>query len=271
MRGVTVEFRGPAISDKRDSLAEVRAPRLCLIFASGARPDLAALEALAGAACAGLPQSSPFTISHRGQSNDWAELLVDGLTFDCTGLAAGPADPQPAAGPVVGLKSMPAGEVVSLAPGPHLAGGAGLVPVLRVLAGLGANLAHLPGVLATVWSPAGSWVQPDLFIRSVADWLQGGAFPALALTALKRESNGAMVSTGLSLLTGQELRFEPDKRLSAARMARLVVRLIHELVQSGPLAAERDFVGPEGEHLLAVPVLNATQVRVLVSDLGDGQ
>lgn len=246
------------------------APRLCLIFASGRRPDLALLEQLADQPGSGPSPFAAFAISHHSSAQDWAELLVDGLTFDCTGLAAGPGDVQPVAGPVVGLKSMPAGEVLSIAPGPHLAGGAGLVPVLRTLAGLGARLAELPGVLAAVWSPAGSWIEPELFRRAIADWLQGGAFPALTLTALKRESNGAMVSRGLTLLTGQELRFEPDKRLPAARMARLAVRLIHELVQSGPLTTERDFVGPEGEHLLAVPVRNATEVRVLVSDLGSG-
>jgi hypothetical protein len=166
---------------------------------------------------------------------------------------------------------MPAGEVVSLAPGPHLAGGAGLVPVLRVLAGLGARVADLPDVLAVVWSPAGAWVAPDLFRRSVADWLDGGAFPGLVLTALERERNGAMVSRGLALLTGQELRFEPDKRLPTAAMARLAVRLIHELVQSGPLQQERDFTGPAGEHLLAVPVRDGSELRILVSDPGTGQ
>ena len=212
-----------------------------------------------------------FVLSHRSSDGSWAELLANGLTFDCKGLMPAPAEPQPPAGPPVGLRSMPAGEVVSLAPGPHLAGGAGLVPVLRVLAGLGARLAGLPNVLAVVWSPAGSWVAPDLFRRSVADWLEGGAFPGLVLTALEQEHNGAMVSRGLALLTGQELRFEPDKRLPTAAMARLAVRLIHELVQSGPLRQERDFTGPAGEHLLAVPVRDGSELRILVSDPGTGQ
>lgn len=112
---------------------------------------------------------------------------------------------------------------------------------------------------------------PDLFRRSVADWLDGGAFPGLVLTALEQEHNGAMVSRGLALLTGQELRFEPDKRLPSAAMARLAVRLIHELVQSGPLQQERDFTGPAGEHLLAVPVRDGSELRILVSDPGTGQ
>ena len=90
------------------------------------------------------------------------------------------------------------------------------------------------------------------------------------LLVCERERNGAMVSRGLHLLIGQEVRFEPDKRLPSAAMARLAVRLIHELVQSGPLMFERDFKGPEGEHLLAVPVRDGTQIRILLSGLGNG-
>lgn len=250
------------------------APRLCLVFASGTRPDLAALEALSAPPSGAADPShaaTAFSMSHRSPDGVWAELLLHGLTFDCTGLAPGDGDAQPPGGPPVGLRSMPAGEIVSLAPAPHLAGGAGLIPVLQVIAELGAKLAELSGVLAVTWTPAGSWVAPDLFRRAIALWLDGGAFPGLILTALEQESNGAMVSRGLQLLTGQELRFEPDKRLPAAALARLAVRLIHELVQIGPLQRERDFKGPAGEHLLAVPVRDGTELRILISDLGSQQ
>ncbi len=166
---------------------------------------------------------------------------------------------------------MPAGEVLALVPGPHLAGGAGVLPVLRGIAGLGARLATLPGVRAVVWTPAAAWVAPELFQRSVNEWLSGGAFPALVLIALERERNGAMASRGLQLLTGQELRFEPDKRMQSAAMARLAVRLVHELVHAEPLTEHRDFQGPGGEHLLAVPVRGGTQIRILLSGLGPSQ
>lgn len=262
-------FGGPTIDTKGIRWASDGAPRLCLIFAPGSRPDLAALDAVAR--LDGGPKLTNFAISHRGTGEaDWAELLADGLTFDCTGLAPGVGDPEPPIGPAVGLAACPAGEVISLAPGPHLAGGAGLLPVLRVLAGLGARLAALPGIAAVAWTPAGAWVAPALFHRAVGEWLEGGAFPGLVLTSLKQEGSGAMVSCGLGLLIGQELRFEPDKRLPSAAKARLAVRLIHELVQSGPLKQERDFTGPGGEHLLAVPVRDGTQLRILVSSLGKG-
>lgn len=212
---------------------------------------------------------SSFSVIHHSEPDtSRAELLASGLTFDCTGLAPAAPDPLPPAGTPVGLKSLPGGEVVSLAVGPHLAGASGLLPVLRVLAGIGVTLAAQPGLRAIAWTPARSWVAPDLYLRGVVDWLLGGAFPALALTSLEREANGALVSHGLALLTGQELRFEPDKNLPAAAMARIAVRLIHELVHLGPLVGEQDFVGPAGESVLVVPVRGGAQLRAIVREVG---
>jgi hypothetical protein len=133
-----------------------------------------------------------------------------------------------------------------------------------VLAGLGAVLAGLPSLQAVCWNPAGSWMAPDYFRKVVFDWLGGGAFPALGLTTLKRESNGAMVSQGLELLIGQELRFEPDPDLAPAQIARIAVRMIHQLIERGPLAEADEFAGPDGEPLLAVPVREGRQLRVMV-------
>jgi hypothetical protein len=186
------------------------------------------------------------------------------MTFDCRGLAPAAAARFPEPGTLLGLDKPPPGEAVGLAPGPHLAEGRGLLPVVRVLAGLGAVLAGLPGVLAVCWNPAGSWMAPDYFRKTAFDWLGGGAFPALGLTTLRRERNGAMVSHGLELLIGQELRFEPDAELAPAQVARIAVRMIHELVEQGPLAEAGEFAGPAGEPLLAVPVREGTQLRVMV-------
>ncbi len=107
-------------------------------------------------------------------------------------------------------------------------------------------------------------MEPAYYRRVVGDWLNGGAFPALGLTSLRRESNGAMVSLGLGLLIGQELRFEPERSLSAGAVARISVRLIHELVTSGPVDSPREFTGADGEVLLAVPVRGGAQLRVMV-------
>jgi hypothetical protein len=194
----------------------------------------------------------------------WIELLAQGMTFDCRGLAPGPGAVLPEAGTLLGLGAVPPGEALALLPGPHLAEGRGLLPVVRVLAGLGAALTRLPDVAAVCWNPAGSWMTPDYFRKVVSNWLGGGAFPALGLTTLKRERDGAMVSQGLALLIDQELRFEPDVELAPAQVARIAVRMIHDLSERGPLAEAYEFAGPDGEPLLAVPVREGSQLRVML-------
>ena len=139
-----------------------------------------------------------------------------------------------------------------------------MLPVVRILAGIGAELAQLPGLGGVFWQPAQCWMAPKYFRGVVAEWLGGGAFPALGLTALQRDSNGAMVSVGLDFLIGQELRFEPDRRLVAAAVARIAMRLIHSLIESGPLTQPADFSGPDGERLRLEPIKNGRQLRIVL-------
>ncbi len=255
MRRGTIIANADGISGKpQDAL-------LSLIFAKGHRPTVDALR-IPGDSSAGLVK---FAISHAPDPGQgWVELLALGLTFDCTGLSPAAPAPVPARGALLGLETMPDGEAVSLQPGPHLSEGRGLLPVVRVLAGMGVALATLPGVVAVCWPPAGSWMEPGYFRRIVGDWFAGGAFPALGLTSLQRESNGAMVSVGLGLLIGQELRFEPERSLSASAAARISVRLINELILHGPVDSAAEFEGPDGERLLAVPVREGQQLRVMI-------
>ncbi len=256
-----IAAEGKVIVKTDDSKGIVQDAVLSLIFAEGQRPDAQAVAALQQPGGEGLG----FAISHCPPPEaGWVELLARGMTFDCRGLAPGAGASIPPSGTLLGLDQAPAGQALALMPGPHLAEGRGLLPVVRVLAGLGAALAELPGVRAVCWNPAGSWMAPDYFRKVVFDWLGGGAFPALGLTTLHRELNGAMVSHGLELLIGQELRFEPDAELSPAQVARIAVRMIHELIERGPLAEAAEFDGPQGEPLLAVPVRDGTQLRVMV-------
>ncbi len=223
---------------------------LSLVFAPGHRPDVAALKALAQTSAAPLD----FSISHLAPAaQGWAELLAMGLTLDCLGLAPAAAAASPPDGPLLGLAQRPVGEAVTLRLGPHLAGGQGLIPVVRAVAGLGARLAALPGVEAVCWLPARSWMAPAYFRTVAADWLGGGAFPALGLTTLHQQADGAMTSQGLGWLTGQEVRLEAGHGQPPAAVARIAVRLINDLVASGPLREAARLTGPAGERLSAVP------------------
>ena len=252
---------GAFIVDARINTGAADDAILSLVFGGEARPDADVVNS------AGLDKGATgrFSVSHRPDpSEGWLELLSSGLTFDCLGIAPGSPAAVPPPGAMLGLDAIPDGESVALRPGPHIAAGRGLLPVVRVLAAVGMRLAALPGVRAVCWQPAGSWMEPGYYRRVVGDWLDGGAFPALGLTSLRRESNGAMVSLGLGLLIGQELRFEPDRTLSAGAVARISVRLIHELISNGPLTVPKEFTGADGEQLLAVPVRGGEQLRVMV-------
>ncbi len=205
------------------------------------------------------------------------------MTFELTGLRPGQASALPANAHYLGLDpaigSSPL-EAIALHPGPHLAGGEGLLPVVRATAAVGAALAGLPGVRAVSWHAAHSWVGAAYFVHAIEEWLGGGAFPALGLTALVRGDDGSFTSEGLALLIGQEVRVEPRSaheilRRNAtgrknsggsagteAASARLALRAIHSLVLSGAISAPTHLTGPDGEPLRAEPSADLRLVRV---------
>jgi hypothetical protein len=234
---------------------------LVLSFEEGTRPDRDAIRALADGQSGGVR----FSASHLPDPTEgWIELLASGLTFDCHGLdpAAPLALPPHAA--LLGLEAQPKGEGIALGPGPHLAEAAGMLPVIRQLAGIGAAIAQLPGASAVAWNPARCWMPATYFCKVIGNWLAGGPFPALGLTSLQRESDGAMQTVGLDLLTGQELVFAPDRVLGPADIARIAVRLIHALIEVDPLTGPHEFTGPDGEPIDVVPIRDGRQLRVSV-------
>lgn len=237
---------------------------LSLVYASGARPDVPALQALREAKHAGTA-GTRFSISHFPDSSEgWVELLADGLTFDCAGLSPAAPAVLPKGGALLGLEREPEGEAITLTPGPHLADAMGMLPVVRTLAAIGSQLAALPGAAAVIWNPARCWMPPAYFCKVIDNWLADGPFPALGLTSLERESDGSIVSVGLALMTGQELRFLPDAKLVAADIARIAVRLIHAMIESGPLFKTETYLGPARETLLVTPNLRGTLLDVTI-------
>jgi hypothetical protein len=231
-------------------------PVAALLFDCAARPSSADLRDLATTRCR-------FGVTHRDADAGHAELLRDGLTFDCLGLA-----------PATGLRvdstlqqvGLPAGfdagayALVTLGPGPHLAGAAQSLPVVRVLAGLVLALSELPGVAGVIWLPARLAMSAAWFSGAVDRWLQGGPFPALAMTALVR-SEQSLASRGLAFFVGQEFVFVvKDGTLREADL-RGAVRLTDWLVAHGRVDSPRevDLVGfgkvclePNGQNILNV-------------------
>lgn len=229
-----------------------------LLFDSNARPDASAVAGLAAS-------SAGFAITHDGGVDGWLEVLLDGLTFDIAGLApARVAAPVPSAHSVGLPKDFneSAMAAVSIAPGPHLAGAQHLLPVVRVMSALVAQLSTLPDVRAVAWMPARLAVSPAWFNEAVGVWLNGGPFPVLALTALTR-SDAAFHSDGLAFFTGQEFTLNGKGGRLGETDSRLAIRLTDWLVAHGAVDVAQEVVlggtgavwlQPDGAgHLIATP------------------
>jgi hypothetical protein len=238
-------------------------PGVSLLFAPGGRPSASEIERLLSGAAA---SEIAARISRRPpDDHGWLELLVSGLTFDLRGLAPGMAAAIPSVGPVYGL---PADidrfefEAISLTPGGHIAAGGAMMPVVRMLVGLAANLALQLPITAVCWNPAQSWMEPRYFGRIAVSWLSGGSFPVLGLTGMRRGADGAFESTGLAYFTGQEMRLSGRPGESDADTVKLAGRIVDHLVRQGRLERPETQVGPSGEVLRLAPSRDARLVEV---------
>lgn len=200
-----------------------------------------------------------------GSNLRWVELLCDGLTFDASGISPGSPARQPGCAYRFDLAEPfdPAAlEAVRLVPGPHLAGGERMMPVIRAMAGLAARLCELPGLAAVAWHPARSCIGPRYFASIIANWLDGGVFPGLGLVGLSPVADGGIQSEGLSYFIDQEIRIEPELAADRTAAAKIAVRLIDRLVEQGGIANREDVAGPEGRLLRIEPSANGRLVRV---------
>ncbi|MEJ2410358.1 MAG: hypothetical protein P8Y48_13855 [Novosphingobium sp.] len=143
-------------------------------------------------------------------------------------------------------------EAVTLAASGHVAAGRTLAPVSRTLLQIAANLAIRLPVEAVLWGPAGTMTEPRYFASTVFNWLSGGAFPALGLTALVPACDGSVASIGLSYFIGQEMQLEGRKGEAQAEAVKLAIRLVDYLVRHGPLV-EPSAIEQEAGVLQAEP------------------
>lgn len=227
-----------------------------MLFPPGKRPSARAVRTAVDRGGAGQISYDPARNAATGESSDWLEMVVDGLTFDLLGLAPGRSLVAPAPRHCFGLAAaaFEGQEAIGLAPGPHLAGAASAMPVVRTLLRLASTLAsQWDAALGALWLPAESAMRRDLFVGAVDAWLAGGPFPALGLTGVAQRADGALASDGLAFFTGQELVL--DAALSADRVAatRLLIRLIDELAEQPPLEGERTVALESGGTLRLTP------------------
>lgn len=260
-------LEGLTISGASNSSSE-RDAAVSLLFSRGTRPSARDIHALAegeaGFSVTFDPGHSVDGDGMVGEAPVWLELLASGLSFDVSGLPPGPPAELPPHRRSLAIDDgeLHTLEAVTLRPGPHLAGGMGLLPIIRMLAALGASLTRLEGVRAVAWHSARCWSEPALFSEGVLRWIGGGVFPALTLASLTIAADGGMHSEGLALFTGQELRIEPDMAENPADAAKLAVRLLDHLIEHGRVDSRETIVGPDGKPLQLEPSANGRFVRI---------
>jgi hypothetical protein len=201
-----------------------------------------------------LLSASAQIINRSGAGEGWLELLAGGLSFDLHGLTPAESCFLPRASHFYGLSADVkdvAVETIALYPGPHLADGPALVPVVRIMAGLACELALKLNALAVSWQPAGSWMSIGYFVRLTQAWHRDGLFPALGLTGTERLYDGSVETDGLSFFVGQELRLKPGQFEPAASTIKLAISLIDQLVRNGPLVGNVAMTGIAGERISA--------------------
>lgn len=239
------------------SAASNTATGLSLLFATGARPTAPAIEALLCDPAFDVPAG----VSHRptdaaGEAAGRVQILASGLTFDVSGLAPLPAEATPPGRHFFGLPDKADTflfEAIRIVPGAHVADGAAMIPLVRVMMALALGLARLPGLRAVCWHPAGSWMDAGYFSRVMRAWLAGGAFPALGLAAMARNEAGEIESRGLRFFIGQELRAMPRGGETDACTVKLAVRAADLLVRVGRLEHPQELIGPDGELFRVEP------------------
>lgn len=247
---------GRDISDGTEIGTRAGQGALLLLFARGERPDaLAVREAVAGSSRLQLTE-----LLDRDSESGAArglEILCEGMTFDVVGLAPGAAIPLSAVDHRI---AMPEAfdienlEAIALQPGPHIAAGARTMPVMRTLMATAIEIVpHLAGLAAISWPPAATLVGADFFLSTGRAWTEGGAFPALGLTAFAPADDGGLLSEGLAWFTGQEIAVDPSLAEDRAAATQLAVRLVNQLVGRGRLGSVEQVIGPSGEILTLEP------------------
>lgn len=238
-----------------------------LLFDRGTRPTADGLQIA-------LSTMLDVSISHRPDPAeiarsglDWLELIQWGMTFDLSGFAPGRSVDAPE---ICYRYSCPADleardmDALALIAGPHIAGGANTLPVLRAMLDMVSRLADaLPGVRAISWGPARTAIAVSLFARSVKDWLDGGPFPALGMVGFSAQTDGSLKSEGLNFLVGRELVIDAAIATDRVAATRLGARVVHELVSAGMFDSVEELATVEGQIVRLIKSSDGLTIRVI--------
>lgn len=194
------------------------------------------------------------------------ELLRDGLTFDCSGLAPGPAATLPSVNQWLGVAEHQRPDrlrCVGLSLGPHLRAGQASPSILRSLLELARDMADgFSDCRGLCWVASGTVIDPAAFADLLNHWRASGSFPVQLVASLKDGLAGGVESRGMAYFTGQELRLEPGAAPDQEQSAALALRLASQLIHRGRLDAPEQAMSPHGTPLRLEPSPNGRFVRV---------
>ncbi|MDR7103134.1 hypothetical protein [Croceicoccus sp. BE223] len=178
-------------------------------------------------------------------------LIADGLDFAISPAPVGDAGSVPAMRFDAPDHLFEGASAVRLAPSLPDVGDEAPMAVIRAACRVALALAAMPGCVAIGWAAADSAMGSGYFGRTVRHWLAGGPFPALGLTSMALDEEGNMVSRGLNLIIGQELRVLAAPGQASADRARIAIRMIDHLVRHGTVH-EAEVVEIEGYGTFAI-------------------
>ena len=126
-------------------------------------------------------------------------------------------------------------------------------PVVAGLLSLGAEICDNLPVRLVHWWPSELANGPAFFGEAVRDYANGGAFPALSLVRFEKSGASTITTNGLDWFVRQEIAFD-TAGLDEASVVKRLVRLLHDIVENGPLMDEMLVDGLQaGERLQLLP------------------
>jgi hypothetical protein len=124
---------------------------------------------------------------------------------------------------------------ISLALDPKVGSGLQVPAVISLFLTTASAVGSEMQAIAAIWVSAGVISGFEYFAETAQRYAKGGAFPALALVGFVTNPHGEITTKGMRLFAGQEVRMLANGLNQNDSMQR-IVRILHDLVQNGPIA-----------------------------------
>jgi hypothetical protein len=201
-----------------------------------------------------LESGNDISLSQSGSGSGYTmEVVYCGVTFQLT-ISSSLPDMSGLKRIFCNLDPSSVVSVIAIGLGDHVAGGERVPAIIQALLGVAQKLGSLLGATGAIWHPANIMSGFSYFSEVVGGYLGGGAFPVLALVNFQDTGDGTIMSSGLALLSGQELRvYRGD--MEQREIMRRVVRVVHDIATNGPVHGAAKLAGIEPGEIVELEPL----------------